>query len=95
MLNIDTNVLDHVSKSLKSISEDLATQYNTMNNIMDDVQVAWQSDYTYKYLDATKEVQGDIKSVSSDIYRLGDTINEISQQLKQTESDLSNRFSKM
>jgi flagellar capping protein FliD len=66
-----------------------------MNNIMDDVQVAWQSDYTYKYLDATKEVQGDIKSVSSDIYRLGDTINEISQQLKQTESDLSNRFSKM
>ena len=92
MLNIDVAVLDLVKNNLSKLSEDLNVQANRMNSIIQDIQEAWQSDYTYMYIQSVEKVKSDIDKLITNVDKTGNSVGYISTQVKQAEEQLKNKF---
>ena len=92
MINIDVNVLDLVKNNLSGLSEDLSVQANKMNDISQDIQNAWQSEYTYMYIESIEKIQNDINKLSNHVKKISNSVGYISNQVKQAENELENKF---
>ena len=92
MLNIDVAVLDLVKNNLSKLSEDLNVQANRMNSIIQDIQEAWQSDYTYMYVQSVEKVKSDTDKLITNVDKTGNSVGYISTQVKQAEEQLKNKF---
>lgn len=92
MLNIDVAVLDLVKNNLSKLSEDLNVQASRMNSIIQDIQEAWQSDYTYMYVQSAEKVKSDIDKLITNVDKTGNSVGYISTQVKQAEEQLKNKF---
>lgn len=92
MINVDVKVLDSVQNNLKNLSNDLLTQSNRMNDIIEGVNSAWQSEYTYMYIQSINKIQEDINNLSKNVANISNSIGYISNQVKQAETELEKQF---
>ena len=73
------NRLDDISRQLDKQSDD------KMEEILNNVRSAWESDNSAKYLRKGQKVQEDIKTTADNLRRIADTIRKIAKQIRDAE----------
>lgn len=73
------NRLDDISRQLDKQSDD------KMEEILNNVRSAWESDNSAQYLRKGQKVQGDIKTTADNLRRIADTIRKIAKQIRDAE----------
>lgn len=71
--------LENISKRLKTAAN------NTMEDILNDVHVAWKSDSTSQYIKKGQKVEGDIRTTASNLTNIARTIRTIAQRVRDAE----------
>lgn len=71
--------LEDISKRLKTAAN------NTMEDILNDVHVAWKSDSTSQYIKKGQKVEGDIRTTANNLTNIARTIRTIAQRVKDAE----------
>lgn len=74
------------AKALENISKRLKTAAsNTMEDILNDVHVAWKSDSTSQYIKKGQKVKGDIHTTANNLTNIARTIRTIAQRVRDAE----------
>lgn len=71
--------LDNIAKRLKNAAN------NTMEDILNDVHVAWKSDSTPQYIRKGQKVEGDIRTTANNLTNIAHAIRTIAQRIRDAE----------
>lgn len=71
--------LESISKRLKNAAN------NTMEDILNDVHVAWKSDSTPRYIKKGQKVEGDIRTTANNLTNIASAIRTIAQRIRDAE----------
>ncbi len=71
--------LEGISKRLKNAAND------TMEDILNDVHVAWKSDSTSQYIKKGQKVEGDICTTANNLINIARTIRTIARRVRDAE----------
>lgn len=74
------------AKNLENISKQLKTAANnTMEDILNDVHIAWKSDSTSQYIKKGQKVEGDICMTANNLTNIARTIRTIARRVRDAE----------
>ena len=71
--------LENISKQLKNAAN------NTMEDILNDVHVAWKSDSTPQYIKKGQKVEDDIRTTATNLTNIAQTIRTIALRIRNAE----------
>lgn len=73
------NRLDDIGRQLDKQSD------NKMEEILNNVRSAWESDNSAQYVKKGQKVQNDIKTTADNLHRIAETIRKIANQIREAE----------
>lgn len=71
--------LEDISKQLKNVAN------NTMEDVLNDVHVAWKSDSTPAYIKKGQKVEGDIRTTATNLNNIAQTIRTVARRVRDAE----------
>lgn len=89
MLDIDVEVLKKSSEELNEISYEIFSAKNIMDSVFEDIQLAWQSQYTYKYMQAYEEIADNVNNTMKRIEELSSMLEKFASETIEAENNIS------
>lgn len=89
MLDIDVEVLKKSSEELNEISYEIFSAKSIMDSVFEDIQTAWQSQYTDKYLQAYEDIADNINNTMKRVEELGGMLEKLASETIEAENNIS------
>lgn len=89
MLDIDVEVLKKSSEELNEISYEIFSAKSIMDSVFEDIQAAWQSQYTDRYLQAYEDIADNINNTMKRVEELGGMLEKLASETIEAENNIS------
>ena len=93
-IDIDLVALDAVSRSTRTIGENVRSAANQVKNTEGDVQAAWKSDTSQMFVNEIDDVSKYLNKISAELDQLSNAIRTYSNKMRQLEKENSAMFKK-
>ena len=93
-IDIDLVALDAVSRSTRTIGENVRSAANQVKNTEGDVQAAWKSDTSQMFVNEIDDVSKYLNKISAELDQLSNAIRNYSNKMRQLEKENSAMFKK-
>jgi len=91
-IDIDLVALDAVSRSTRTIGENVRSAANQVKNTEGDVQAAWKSDTSQMFVNEIDDVSKYLNKISAELDQLSNAIRNYSNKMRQLEKENSAMF---